>query len=153
MLALKVDTVQIETSRFGTLTVDEQEVLSFPEGMIGFPGLTRFIMLRHKEGSPFLWLQSLEEGDLAFVLMDPLLLIPDYVLNIPPEDRTLLAIESSGNGVQAWAVVTIGRQEPPEITANLLAPLVVNPGARLGKQIVLLDSPYAIRHPVPVRGK
>lgn len=63
MLALKVDTVQIETSRFGTLTVDEQEVLSLPEGMIGFPGLTRFIMLRHKEGSPFLWLQSLEEGD------------------------------------------------------------------------------------------
>jgi flagellar assembly factor FliW len=151
MLALKVDTVQIETSRFGTLTVDEQEVLSLPEGMIGFPGLTRFIMLRHKEGSPFLWLQSLEEGDLAFVLMDPLLLIPDYVLNIPPEDRALLAIEASGNGVQAWAVVTIGRQEPPEITANLLAPLVVNPGARLGKQIVLLDSPYAIRHPVPVK--
>jgi flagellar assembly factor FliW len=151
MLALKVETVQIETSRFGTLTVDEQEVLSFPEGMIGFPGLTRFIMFRHKEGSPFLWLQSLEEGDLAFVLMDPLLLIPDYVLNIPPEDRTLLAIEASGNGVQAWAVVTIGRQEPPEITANLLAPLVVNPGARLGKQIVLLDSPYAIRHPVPVK--
>lgn len=88
---------------------------------------------------------------MAFVLMDPLLLIPDYVLNIPPEDRALLAIEASGNGVQAWAVVTIGRQEPPEITANLLAPLVVNPGARLGKQIVLLDSPYAIRHPVPVK--
>jgi flagellar assembly factor FliW len=131
--------------------VDEREVLSLPEGMIGFPGLTRFMMLRHKEGSPFFWLQSLEDGDLAFVLMDPLLLIPDYVLNIPPEDRALLAIEAPGNGVQAWAVVTIGRQEPPEITANLLAPLVVNPGARLGKQIVLLDSPYAIRHPVPVK--
>lgn len=151
MLALKVDTVQIETSRFGTLTVDPQEVLSLPEGMIGFPGLTRFILFRHKEGSPFLWLQSLEAEDLAFVLMDPLLLVPDYDLNIPPEDGTLLGIEDAGNSIQAWAVVNIGRQEPPEITANLLAPLVVNPGARLGKQIVLFDSPYAIRHPVPVK--
>jgi flagellar assembly factor FliW len=153
MLALKVNTVQIDTSRFGTLTVDERDVLSLPEGIIGFPGLTRFIIFRHKEGSPFLWLQSLEEGDLAFVLMDPLLLLPDYELNITPEDTAVLGMESPDNSVQAWAVVNIGRQEPPEITANLLAPVVVNPGARLGKQIVMLDRPYAIRHPVPMREK
>jgi len=153
MLALKVDTVQIETSRFGTLTVDEQEVLSLPEGMIGFPGLTRFILFRHKEGAPFLWLQSLEAGDLAFVLMDPLLLAPEYELNINPEDTVSLGIETPNCDIQAWAVVNIGRQEALEITANLLAPLVVNPRTKLAKQIVLLGSPYAIRHPVPVKEK
>jgi len=153
MLAYKVDTVEIETSRFGTLAVDEGEVISLPEGMIGFMGLTRFILFRHKEGSPFLWLQSLEDGELAFVLMDPLLLVSDYDLNITPEDTALLGIETPDHSVQAWAVVNIGRQDPPEITANLLAPLVINPRTRLGKQIVLFESPYAIRHPVPLKGK
>jgi flagellar assembly factor FliW len=121
--------------------------------MIGFMGLTRFILFRHKEGSPFLWLQSLEDGELAFVLMDPLLLVSDYDLNITPEDTALLGIETPDHSVQAWAVVNIGRQDPPEITANLLAPLVINPRTRLGKQIVLFESPYAIRHPVPLKGK
>ncbi len=153
MLALKVDNVQIETSRFGALTVDEQEILSLPEGLIGFPGLTRFVLLRHKEGSPFFWLQSLEDGDLAFVLLDPLLLKPEYALKLHPEDTALLGLETPDNSVQAWAVVNIGRQAPPEITANLLAPLVINTRTRLGKQVVLFDSPYAIRHPVPVKGK
>jgi flagellar assembly factor FliW len=153
MLALNVDNVQIETSRFGTLAVAEREVISMPEGMIGFPGLNRFVIFRHKGGSPFWWLQSLENGDLAFILMDPLLLAPDYELNINQEDTALLGIETSTNGIQAWAVVNIGRQDPPEITANLLAPVVVNSQTRVGKQVVLLDTPYTLRHPVPVKGK
>lgn len=151
MLALKDNTVQIETSRFGLLNVDEKEILSLPEGMIGFPDCVRYVFIKHKEGSPFFWLQSLDNPDLAFVMMDPLLLVPDYELNIIPEDTALLEMETAANGIQAWAIVNIGRREALEVTANLLAPVVINSRKMLGKQIVQFESPYDIRHPVPIK--
>lgn len=143
--------MQIETSRFGTIDIEEQDVLSLPQGMIGLPDSTRFIFVTHKEGSPFFWLQSLDDPGLAFVLMDPLLLVPDYELNLSPEDLGRLEVETAGNGIMAWAVVNISRQASLEITANLLAPLVINTRKRIGLQVVQLESPYEIRHPVPLK--
>jgi flagellar assembly factor FliW len=141
--------LQIETSRFGSITVAEEQVLRLTEGIIGFPEWTRFILLNHREGSPFLWFQSVEKQDLAFVLMDPLDLVSDYDVDLSPEDSRLLHLDQSAAEMQALVVVNISKQTPPEITANLLAPVVINPEKKIGKQVILYQTDYSVRHPVP----
>ena len=66
--------LNLSTSRFGTINIQEEQIIHMPSGMIGFPDAQRFTLLEHKKGSPFMWLQSLDDGALAFVLVDPLLL-------------------------------------------------------------------------------
>ena len=140
--------MQIETSRFGTIAVEEEKIFLLPEGFIGFPEWTRYLLLNHREGSPFLWFQSVENQDLAFVLMDPLDLVADYDINLSPEDSLLLQLDQPAE-VKALVVVNISRQQPPEITANLLAPVVINSGKKIAKQVILYQTDYSIRHPVP----
>jgi flagellar assembly factor FliW len=140
--------LQIETSRFGSITVAEEQVLRLTEGIIGFPEWTRFVLLNHREGSPFLWFQSVEKQDLAFVLMDPLNLVSDYAIDLSAEDAHSLQLDQPAAEMQALVVVNISKQTPPEITANLLAPVVINPEKKIGKQVVLYQTDYSVRHPV-----
>jgi len=140
--------LQIETSRFGTITVEEDQIFRLPEGIIGFPEWTRYLLVNHREGSPYLWLQSVENQDLAFVLMDPLDLVADYDIDLSPEDSDLLQLDQPVE-IKALVVVNISRQQPPEITANLLAPVVINSGKKIAKQVILYQSDYSVRHPVP----
>ena len=140
--------MQIETSRFGTITVEEDQIFRLPEGIIGFPEWTRYLLVNHREGSPYLWLQSVENQDLAFVLMDPLDLVADYDIDLSPEDSDLLQLDQPVE-IKALVVVNISRQQPPEITANLLAPVVINSGKKIAKQVILYQSDYSVRHPVP----
>lgn len=152
MLALKLPAVQMETSRFGTITVEEKDLLSLPEGMVGFSDCTRFVLLKHKEGSPFFWLQSLDDPGLAFVVTDPRLPMPTYELKLAPDELVFFGVEKPGRELQSWVVVNISKEEPREITANLLAPVVIHSLKRIGKQIILYESSYSIRHPLPTKG-
>lgn len=143
--------MKLTTTRFGTIDIEEEQVIFMPSGMIGFPEEKRFVLLRHEEGSPFFWLQSVENDSLAFVLTDPLWFQPDYDIEISPEDTERLELDRASEGIQTLVVVSIHPSNgTSEITANLLGPIVINLRNRLAKQIVLYRSPYSHRHPVPI---
>ena len=141
--------MKVTTSRFGTIDITEDEVIYVPLGLIGFPNQKRYILREHKKGSPFIWFQSVDEGDLAFVLMDPLLCKTDYEFQINSEDRKILEFSDSCDGLQTLVIVNIIPGDPIEVTANLLGPLVVNTKKKVAKQVVLHQSPYSTRHPIP----
>jgi flagellar assembly factor FliW len=141
----------LETTRFGTIEVDEARIVSFQEGLPGFPQARRFALLEHSPESPFHWLQSVEEGALAFVVMDPMLLDRDYLKAIPQEALAELDLEEAA---QAAVLVIVNIQRASRmITANLLAPLIINPQSRSGKQVILLGSGYEIKQPVLTNGQ
>jgi flagellar assembly factor FliW len=145
--------LDIETTRFGTLHFTEDQVIDLPSGILGFPEDTRYLLFNHQEGSPFWWLQSLDNGALAFVLIDPFLFKPDYELEMNSEDTAVLQLEE-GEGalreVQPMAIVNISREEPRVITANLLGPVVINFKKRVAKQVVLDHQDYSHRFPIPL---
>lgn len=141
----------LETTRFGTIEVDEARLVSFQEGLPGFPQARRFALLEHSPQSPFHWLQSVEDGSLAFVVMDPMLLDSDYLKAIPQDALAELGLEEAS---QAAVLVIVNIQRANRtITANLLAPLVINPQNRSGKQVILLGSGYEIRQPILANGQ
>lgn len=144
--------MMIETTRFGRIPIDENHVITFPEGLPGFEGCRRFTLVPHPssdgtQDSPFEWLQSIEDGSLAFLAMDPRLVFPQYDPHLPSGELQSLALERADrDGARLYALLTVPKGDPCGITANLMAPVVVNAQARLGKQIVASGDCYGLRH-------
>ncbi len=78
--------MKITTTRFGTLDIQEEQIIQVPAGIIGFPEYKRYVLLEHKKGSSFLWFQAVDNNALAFVLINAILFQPDYQFTLCPED-------------------------------------------------------------------
>ncbi len=142
-----------ETQRFGTIPVDEETIIVFPDGLLGFPASRRFVLLETAENGIFYWLQSLDDPSLAFVVIDPVLLVPDYKsrLDLPEWDREFFSPEGASS-LHAMAIVTFSDSGRTGATANLQGPLLVREKDRLGRQVVLAESEAWLRMPVFVPG-
>ena len=137
---------QCRSSRFGTLEINDDSVLTFPSGLLGFPESRRYVILDHDTEAPFKWLQSLDEPALAFVISDPDLLLADYHIQVP--DDALAEVQGNEESDLATAVIlTIPSEDPGRMTANLRGPLLMNQRTKLCKQLVLSDE-FPTRHPL-----
>jgi flagellar assembly factor FliW len=141
--------VKIETTRFGSVEVPEEKIITMPHGMLGFPQNKRFCMFQHKEGSPFYWYQSMEDPALAFVITNPLLFKPDYRVDLGAAMHTMgWDGEPEELGLQCFVIVTIPKGQPEKITANLIGPIVLNEATRETIQIVLPNEDYSHKYPL-----
>jgi len=138
---------QVKTTRFGDVDISEHRPISFPLGLPGFPDQKRFVLMEHKPGSPFMWLQSADSPNLAFVVMDPFLIQSNYLQDLPPRDREMV-LGKTDTPPLVLTIVNIPHGAPREMTVNLLGPLVIDAEARTGKQVILAGSAYQTRHPV-----
>ncbi|HJU04492.1 MAG TPA: flagellar assembly protein FliW [Nitrospiraceae bacterium] len=138
--------MRIKTSRFGSIEIPEQAILTFPSGVMGFPASTRYIVLDHDRDVPFKWLQSLDEESLAFVVTDPVLCKPDYQVVLTPDDMADLKL-SSERDLAVMVILTIPSDDPSRVTANLRGPLIVNQHSRLAKQMIVRED-HPTRYPV-----
>ncbi len=136
--------MKIDTSRFGAIEVDASRVITMKGCILGFDHLHRYAILPPEKNNPLWWLQSLDDGGVAFVVIDPFVIKPDYQPTICAADRAFLEI-SREEEISCLAIVTIHSQ-PFSATANLRAPLVINAAKRLGAQVVLEDDRYPVRH-------
>ncbi|MBY0249247.1 MAG: flagellar assembly protein FliW [Nitrospiraceae bacterium] len=138
--------MQCSSSRFGTLDIDDDNVLTFPSGLLGFPESRRYVILDHDTEAPFKWLQSLDEPALAFVIIDPDLLLADYHIEVSGD--ALAEVQGSEADELSTAVIlTIPSDDPGRMTANLRGPLLMHRRTRLCKQLVLSDE-FPTRHPL-----
>jgi len=136
----------IDTSRFGQIDVGDDSVIRMAEGMLGFSGIKDFVLVQHRDGSPFLWYQAVAEPNLAFLVMDPFTFFPDYEVMLSQEDLAALGSDDLGD-LAVFAVVVIP-DNPEEMTANLRGPIVINAGRRVARQVVLTDERYSPRHSI-----
>jgi flagellar assembly factor FliW len=136
--------LKINTSRFGEIEVNESDLINMPEGLIGFPELNQFILLDHDADSPFKWLQSVNDAEMAFVVISPLSFRPDYMVEVTEEEVSALKLTNANDAVIS-VIVTIP-MDPKKMSANLKAPLIFNLTNRTGKQIILKDSQYQTKH-------
>ncbi|WP_447972104.1 flagellar assembly protein FliW [Nitrospira sp. Kam-Ns4a] len=142
--------MKVTTGRFGEIEVTDEAIIRFPSGIIGFPRSVRYVMLDHDREAPFKWLQSLDEPELAFVVMDPARFKPDYRVEVPLEALAELHPDE-GDDLILLVILTIPSADPGRVTANLRGPVVVNPRTRLAKQLVLPED-VPTRHPVFPQG-
>lgn len=139
--------MNVATPRFGTIEFEEDDVLLFPEGILGFEDCRRYIVLRHGEDSPFLWLQSVDRPEIAFLVTDPAHFEPNYSPEMPPGVAQLLRLDENTPRL-VYTILSIPRGKPEQMTANLAGPIVVNLAERLACQVVVEDGEWSTKHPV-----
>lgn len=132
------------TSRFGEIDFKESEVILLPKGVLGFSQLTKYVLLEKKEFALFKWLQSIEDPNVAFVIINPLEVFPNYKLEINEIELEELDY-TNYNDLVTYVIITVP-QDVSLASANLLGPLVINPKKRLAKQAVMSNSPYTTKH-------
>lgn len=130
---------QVQTLRFGTVTVQESAVITFVQPILGFESLQEFALFEHEENSPFQWLQSLEDPTLAFVVTNPTLFGHPYEFVLPQDACDVLNLQNASDA-QVLTIVTIPEENPVEMTVNLLGPIVFHNETRLAVQLILDDA-------------
>ena len=138
--------MRIESGRFGTLELNEREIITFPDGLIGFAGHQQFILLRRTDHSPIGWLQSTTTAELAL----PVVSIESLAQEISVESLTEAVTRTHvGGTLEDCAVMAVicALGAPSEATVNLLAPIIVNAKTRQGAQIILDDTSFTTTEP------
>ncbi len=137
--------IKVSTSRFGELEVDEKKIVHFKDGIPAFEDEHEFIILPYEEDSPYYFMQSLRSPDLAFLLTIPFLFFSDYTFEIDETTVKELDIKNS-EAVFYYSMITIPNGSIRYMTANLLAPIVLNSENMQAKQVVLEKSNYTTKH-------
>lgn len=129
---------------FGPIEIEPDQVVVFPEGLLGFTGQHRFVLLAAAAEGVF-WLHSVEEGNLAFLVLEPTRFFPEYTVDI---DEGVVPFDvTDPTALIVLTIVTLPREAGMQATANLRAPLILNFTHRCGCQVLLKDSDYGPRHP------
>lgn len=136
----------ITTTRFGQVAIQTTDVLAFPEGILGFADLHKFVLLDDPNDDIFAWLQSCEEPAIAFPVLEPELFNENYKVSLAKADFETLRMTTLERA-RLFCIITIP-DEPTQMTANLKAPIVINAEAKVARQCVLQDNSLAIREPI-----
>ena len=136
--------MEIETSRFGRLSLDDERVMTFPKGLLGFPEYTRYALIQTSEENYFFWLQCVDNPNLAFVVTDPTTFFKDYTVPLKGDLQQDLQLDD----VEHAQVFVICNKVEEWLTGNLLGPIVVNAANRLAQQVVLTEKKWTTRQPL-----
>ena len=140
-------TQTMEFPRFGECTFSETDVMEFPWGLPGFPNLRRWLALTVESQNSFVWLQSLDDASVSLPTADPYLMFEDYDPKLPSYAAAALDIQNPSEFTLLGVVVVT--ENADEMTMNLFAPIVINLRTLKGRQIVLENSGFSVRQPVP----
>lgn len=141
--------MKIDTRKFGEIDIEEDKILTMPEGLPGFAGFERFILIEDPETAPFCRFQSIEDSNLSFIVMNPLMFKPDYKLDLKGliQNRGWKDVELEKLLIFVVINIKEGKKEK-SITANLMGPLVINLENKEVIQMAISDSDYSHQYDV-----
>jgi len=137
--------MNIKTRNFGTIEINEDKIIYFNDGIPGFPELKKYLlMMDNEDNSPFYWLQSIEDTDIAFVMIDIFRFIPNYSPKLPKEELNEIGQYNEGD-LLIYTIAVIP-ENPKKMTVNLKAPIIINTKNNKGRQIIADNDDYSIKY-------
>jgi len=136
----------VKTLVFGDIPYSEQEIILFPEGIIGFEDKSKFIIYTKEGYEPFQWLICITDASIFLPIIDPYLVLPDYQVTSNNGELQSIGLDSAKTG-KVYSIVTVGR-DVHQVTTNLRGPIIINVNRNLGKQIILSESEYSLKQPM-----
>lgn len=126
------------------LTIKSENVIELPSGLLGFEQIKKYVLLSTPEEAPFLWLQMLDDPNLAFLVVSPCAVVADYQPEISDEDSEYLGLQSPRDAIVFNIVTT---RQDTKTTVNLKGPIVINRFTLVGKQLVPKNAAdYSLTH-------
>lgn len=136
--------MKVLTRDFGEIEADQENIIKFKNGLPGFEELKKFVIIPLSDDSPFMVVQSLDEVEVAFTVIEPGNFMSDYKFEISDNIEKELEI-SSIEDVLVLNIITL-QEKLKESTVNLSAPLVININKNLGRQVILDDKRYELKY-------
>src|SRR5574344_2074718 len=136
---------KVNTLRFGEIEVDEDKIVHFEDGIPAFEDEHEFLIIPYDEESPYVFLQSLTTPELAFLMTVPFVFFPEYEFELADEMQGKLGLTQQEDMV-VYTFLTIPGGQVEDMTANLMAPVVLNQANMQARQIVLDKSRYTTKH-------
>jgi flagellar assembly factor FliW len=136
----------IQTSRLGEVTFIAADIIRFVKPILGFNEFSRYILISRPELEPFKWLQSVENADICFALVNPGLIVDNYSVEVTEHDIKLLEGAKAGGEYQFYVIATIPQGHPELISVNLQGPIVICENRSTALQMVLNNAEYQIKH-------
>jgi len=140
--------VIVENTRFGRIEIKEDKIITMKRGVPGFADRKRFVLLHREESRPFLWYQCVDDPALAFILLDPFLLMPEYSFGLEPILSEMGWHTDGVKSVTIFVIVNASSGVPDTMTVNLMAPLIINTNKLEAVQVILQDTVYSHKHPL-----
>ena len=135
--------MEINTENFGKIEIEADKVIEFSAPILGFDNYTEFTMVNSLEDDIFYWLQSIEDEELSFIVINPFEFVKDYQINISDKMEDKLELTDDDELIVCTLVVV--RDEGSRITTNLKAPIIINATKNKAGQVVL-ETDYPTRH-------
>ncbi|MCM3019708.1 flagellar assembly factor FliW [Priestia megaterium] len=136
--------MKISTSYHGDIEIDNQQTLTFNQGIPGFLEETEFVILPLPEAEAFQVLQSIQTKELAFIITDPFQFFLDYDFQLEPQEIENLQLQQAEDAA-VYVLLTMS-DSMEKITANLQAPVIINTKQQLAKQVILMNTAYETKH-------
>lgn len=136
--------MKLNTSRFGEIEVNEEEIITFSDGLFGFEDIKKYIIFQMEDDNPLMWMQSIEEGSLAFIIIRPFEFNPNYSLQLSDNDVEELGLTSPDDS-DIFGIVVVP-EDPSKMTANLQGPIVINRILKKGKQVISTSPKHKLKH-------
>ena len=139
--------MRINTKIFGEVEIDDEKIICFEKGIVGFPELTQFALMHDMEKAGGVrWLQSLQESAFAMPVMDPLAVMPDY--NPEVEDELLKPIGKLEPDQMLVLVTLTVPSDVKKMSVNLRAPIIIHTESRKACQVIVDDDRYLVKYPI-----
>lgn len=138
--------MEIETRQFGSMEIEDNQIVAMPGGMPGFQNMKRFVIIEREEMWPFNCYQCLDDPNLSFYIMSPSLFMADYKVDVQQGIREAGWEGDSPEDIKLYVIVNTSAGVPEKITANLIGPLMVNTRRQEAEQLVLHNSTYSHQH-------
>ena len=138
--------VKILSKAYGTIEIDPKQIVNFPEGLFAFEDFKKYAIVT-KPDSMFSWLQSLDDVNLAFLVIDPTEIVSDYEPRVAAEFLTTIEA-SEVKALKMLSILTIPENQPEKMTMNLQGPLLINAEKAVGAQVVSADDRHLVKTPV-----
>ena len=134
----------LTSSRLGRIEVPDSKVITMARPILGFERLTEFCLVEVETLAPFMWLHSIEDPAVAFLVVNPLVFFPSYRIEINSQEIAELEVDR-GEMVETYVIATVP-SDYKKMSVNLQGPILINPTNQLAKQLVLVNSDYQVRH-------
>jgi len=136
----------VNTTKFGEVKYKKSDVITFVRSILGFTDLNRYIIISRPESEPFKWLQSIDDPSVCFVIVDPIMFYPEYLIEISPYDIKQLSGTESLEDYQIYGIVTVPKGRPDQMSINLQGPVIINVKKLKALQLILNNPDYDIRY-------
>lgn len=136
--------MKLQIEQIGEIEVNKKDIINIEEGILGFPEYSRYVLVPLGDETPLNWLQCIDKSDLAFIVSDPVYFFSDYTPDISDDDVYKLKISKSEDAL-ICIIITIP-ENPQDMTANLVAPLIINKNIKVARQVIVQNTDYSTKH-------